>query len=294
MNEQISILESMRKKALHGRIAVGAVIIGGFLFAVVTRNLFLIFPAVIAGIVVYVLFARKSTKEYKDYYKNVFVRQMIQNVIPGAIYEPAQGFPRQMISATGLMQMGNVYHSEDYIKGVYNGVEFERADMLIQNETTDSEGNTSTTTYLRGRWMVFESNKTFSADLQIIQKGFGYANKRKGWFTRKENRRHEIKTEDESFNKQFQSLCQDDVEAFYLLTPGVMQAMMRLAASMDGKVMIGFVDNRIHVAVNSSKDSLEAPVTRSFRNSDFEDVTREINAITTFVENLNLDRKIFQ
>lgn len=294
MDEFISRLESMRKRALHGNVAFIGTIIGGFLLSIIMRNLFLIFPVVIVAIIVYCVYSKKRVKEYKDYYKNVFVRQMIQNVIPGAVYEPMQGFPRQLISGTGLMQMGNVYHSEDYIKGVYNGVAFERADMLIQNETTDSEGNTSTTTYLRGRWMIFESNKTFSADLQIIQKGFGYANKRKGWFTKKENRRHEIQTEDESFNKQFQCLCQDEVEAFYLLTPGVMQAMMRLAAAMDGKVMVGFVDNLIHVAVNSSKNSLEPPLTRSFKNSDFDDVTREIYAITSFVENLNLDRKIFQ
>ena len=87
-------------------------------------------------------------------------------------------------------------------------------------------------------------------------------------------------------------LCQDDSEAFYLLTPGVMQSLMTLVQRLDGKVMVGFVDNKMHVAVNSKKDSLEPPW-RTITDEDINEVTREINAITSFVVSMNLDRKIF-
>ena len=294
MDEQIRTLESMRKRVLHADIAVFAIAVGGFIFSIFSLHLFLMFPAIILAILAYFLLVRKKSKEYKDYYKNVFVRGMIRQVIPDAEYEPGKGFPRELIRETGLMLMGNIYSSEDYIRGSYNNVSFERADILIQDESTDSDGNTTTTTYLRGRWMIFESNKNFEADLQLIQKGFGYANKRRGLFTKKADRRHEFKTEDEAFNKTFQCLCQNESEAFYLLTPGVMQGLLRLASQTDGKIMVGFVDNRLHVAVNSKKDSLEPPVFRSFNNGDFDEVRNEINAITGFVESVNLDRKIFK
>ena len=255
-------------------------------------NPLLLIAVIVAIVLIYKKKVSKYRKEYRSYYKDVFVKKMILQAIPDAVYEPYQGFPKAVISGTALMAMGNVYSSEDYIRGTFNGVSFERADVLIQDETTDSEGNTSTTTYLRGRWMIFESNKTFQGDLQIIQKGFNFANRRKGFFTKKADRRHVFKTEDESFNKEFQCLCQDEGEAFYLLTPGVMQGLKRLAAAMDGKIMVGFVDNKMHVAVNSKKDSLEPPW-RTITDEDINEVTREINAITSFVVSMNLDRKIF-
>ena len=290
MQEDIQYMDSLRKKSSQGMLLILPLIFVALISIYI--NPLLLIAVIVAIVLIYKKKVSKYRKEYRSYYKDVFVKKMILQAIPDAVYEPYQGFPKAVISETALMAMGNVYSSEDYIRGTFNGVSFERADVLIQDETTDSEGNTSTTTYLRGRWMIFESNKTFQGDLQIIQKGFNFANRRKGFFTKKADRRHVFKTEDESFNKEFQCLCQDEGEAFYLLTPGVMQGLKRLAAAMDGKIMVGFVDNKMHVAVNSKKDSLEPPW-RTITDEDINEVTREINAITSFVVSMNLDRKIF-
>ena len=292
-NSNLQELERLRKKVLYYDVLAIVPIIAGIVLAFATGKFLLIMIGFVVTIVMLIC-GSKLLKNYKKYYKDVFIKSVIQLAFPGATYEPEQGFPKAMISETGLMLMGNIYHSEDYIRGVCNDVEFERADMLIQDESTDSDGNTYTTTYLRGRWMIFESNKTFTADLQIIQKGFGYAKKKKGFFTRKTERRHELKTEDEQFNRMFQCMCQDDGEAFYLLTPGVMQSLMQLAQTMDGKVMVGFVDNRIHVAVNSNKDSLEPPVMHAVSDKEVAEVQNEIRAVTSFIAGLKLERKIFQ
>ena len=293
MNDQLQTLESLRKKVTATFKWALVLILGGLPLVFIGLGL-VYFVLFLVGVVFLVFVRSKREADYKEYFKDSFVRSMLQSRIPGSEYEPKNGFPKEFIRGTGLMLMGSIYNSEDYIKGTYNGVAFERADVVIEDESTDSDGNTTTTTYLRGRWMVFESNKDFTADLQVVQKGFGYANKRKSIFVKKVDRRHEFQTEDEEFNKQFQCLCQNESEAFYLLTPGVMQGLMKLAAEADGKIMVGFVDNRLHVVVKSGKDSLEPPLFRAFSEKDFEDVMREFNAITSFVETVNLDRKIFK
>jgi hypothetical protein len=293
MNDQLQTLEGYRKKVTATFKWALVLVVGGLPLVFIGLGLLYV-VCFLAGIVLLVFVRSKREGDYKEYFKDTFVRSLLQNMIPGSDYEPKNGFPREFIRGTGLMLMGSIYNSEDYIKGTYNGVAFERADVVIEDESTDSDGNTTTTTYLRGRWMVFESNKDFSADLQIVQKGFGYANRRKSIFVKKVDRRHEFQTEDEEFNKKFQCLCQNESEAFYLLTPGIMQGLMKLAAEADGKIMVGFVDNRLHVVVNSRKDSLEPPIFRAFSEKDFEEVKREFYAITSFVETVNLDRKIFK
>ncbi len=301
MNEQMLMIEKLRKRVLWQYIVMIIIPIAAGIAAIVTLRGSMMsggVPLVIVGsmtllFIVFLITSSKAKKKFRTYYKANYINAMIKEVIPTGQYLPDQGFPSAMISNTGLISMGNIYHSEDLITGVYNNVEFRRADLLIQDETRDSDGNTTTATYFRGRWMVFESNKYFEADLQIIQKGFGYAQKRTGIFTRKTDRRHAIDTEDVTFNKEFKCLCQNDQEAFYLLTPVLMQGLMRLAAESDGKIMVGFVNNLIHVAIKSNKDSLEPPVFHRVSDKDIREIQREIHAVTSFVEGMRIDNKIF-
>ena len=302
----MNTLENMRKKVMILSICEWAIPIALVVFILIRIAtskfsdfapfllFFSIFGSIVFVAIFHLLFVSKSLKAYRNYYKTTYVYSRIKQVIPDAVYQPEYGFPRELISQTGLMMMGNIYKSEDYIRGTYNNVAFERSDILIQEETQDSEGHTSTTTYLRGRWMIFESNKNFEADLQIIQSGFGYARKRTGIFTKKTERRHAFKTEDAQFNKMFKCLCQNEVEAFYLLTPGVMQGLMTLASQSDGKIMVGFVDNQLHVAINSRKDHLEPPIYHSPNDSDIMEIQKEIDAVTSFVKGMNLDRQIYK
>ena len=300
MNEQMKMIEKMRKGVLWQYIVCIVALIGLIIMSILTfrRMTFdavsLVYTGVpLLALIIFLISGMKAKKKYRTYYKAHYIDAMIKSAIPSVQYKPDQGFSSSMISNTGLISMGNIYHSEDLITGVYNNVEFQRADVLIQDESTDSDGNTTTTTKFQGRWMVFESNKYFEADLQIIQKGFAYAVKRTSIFTRKDNRRHAIETEDVTFNKEFKCLCQNDQEAFYLLTPVLMQGLMKLAAESDGKIMVGFVNNRIHVAIRSNKDSLEPPIFHRVSDADVREIQREIHAVTSFVEEMRIDNKTF-
>ena len=301
MNEQMQMIEKLRKKVLWRYIVMIVLPFAAGISAILMLRRGMLtsgVPLVVVGsmvvlFIILLVISTKAKKEYRAYYKANYIDAMIKEVIPNGQYLPDQGFPGTMIANTGLIYMGNIYHSEDLITGVYNNVEFRRADVLIQEETRDSDGDTTTTTYFKGRWMIFESNKYFEADLQVIQKGFGYAQKRTGIFTRKTARRHAIETEDVTFNKEFKCLCQNDQEAFYLMTPVLMQGLMRLAAESDGKIMVGFVNNLIHVAIKSNKNSLEPPVFHRISDNDIREIQREIHAVTSFVEGMRIDNKIF-
>lgn len=299
-DNELEYLLGLRKEALRFlKIGIACIVLLPFIGISFMRRIggtgSLIFLLQLGGAVFCLIQSAKKGKEYKNYYKQTYITRLIHDIMPDAEYLPNSGFPSEMVAKTGMMTMGNIYHSEDYIRGTYNGVFFERADMCIADETTDSDGNTSTTTYLKGRWMVFPSNKDFEADLQIIQKGFSYAKKKKGLFTKKVERRHVIQTEDEDFNKRFTCLCQNDAEAFYLLTPAMMESLKQMCSDGRGKFMVGFTGNRIHVAVHTGKDYLEASL---FRKPELEASRREIidelDAVTKFIGALKLERDIFR
>ena len=111
-----------------------------------------------------------------------------------------------------------------------------------------------------------------------------------GIFTKKAERRHEIFLEDESFNKRYVVMAQDDHDAFYFLTPHMMEKIDRYCSQSDGRFMLGILGNRLHVAINNSKNPMEPSL---FRKNDVEEVraevSNEIELIRRTIEEFKLD-----
>lgn len=200
---------------------------------------------------------------------------------------------------TGMMNMGDRYTSEDYISATYKDVGFIQADVHIQSEETDVDSHGNRTKYyvtiFKGRWMIFEFNKKFKADVQISQKGF--SNSRVGsLFSKKEERFKKVKLESETFNKKFNVFAQDEHDAFYIITPSLMTRLEKLVSEVKGKFLFCFVDNLLHIGLDNRKDSFEPPsVFRKFDEKEIiSNVLRDIKPIITLIEELNLDNDLFR
>ena len=249
----------------------------------------------IGALISMVITNAKLGKKYRQLYKQTMIDRVAQEYFSQYEYSPEKGFSKDYLRGLGIMSFGSDYNSEDTLKGVYNGVPFTRADVYIADTTTDSEGNSSTTVYFKGQWLEIVPNKTFDTDLQIIQKGFGVTNRKKSIFTKKSERRHVLETEDVEFNKNFQCLCQNDAEAFYLLTPTLMQAILRLSEILPYKMMIAYVDRSLHVLVDTHRDSMEPS---SPKNGNFDrqiaDLRQDMEVIVSIITGLLVDRDIYQ
>lgn len=282
-------LEQLRKEAVNQFwIRIGIVIIVAL--CCVKLSPFLMLFVALTGIVVVALLPNSRKKKYIEGVKDSAVRSLFEKAFESVSVDYSRGFSKNFISDTGLLTMGNEYSSDDYVSGEYNGVSFSRSDVYVADTTSDGEGNSSTTVYFEGRWMVFKFPKTLSGDLQVFEKSFHYAKKRKGLFTRKTERRHEIFLEDEDFNKRYVVMAQDDHDAFYFLTPHMMEKIDRYCSNSDGRFMLGIIGPYLHVAINNSKNPMEPSI---FRKNDVEEVraevSNEIELIRRTVEEFNLD-----
>ena len=282
-------LEQLRKEALSRFwIRIGVVLLIAICLVVISP--FLMIFGALTGIVITALIPNPSKKKYYDAVKYSAIRGQFEKAFGEVMVDYNKGFSENFISHTGLLQMGNEYSSDDYVSGVCNGVPFSRSDVYIASSSSDSEGNSSTTVFFEGRWMVFDFPKELSGDLQVFEKNFHYAKKRKGIFTKKAERRHEIFLEDESFNKRYVVMAQDDHDAFYFLTPHMMEKIDRYCSQSDGRFMLGILGNRLHVAINNSKNPMEPSL---FRKNDVEEVraevSNEIELIRRTIEEFKLD-----
>lgn len=293
-------LEKLRIKIKRRYITGIVITVTAAAAAASFKLLYIVFPIVFGPIII-VLTTSKSETEYRNLFKKVFVVKALESKFTDLIYEPHKGIPYETISGTNMMRMGNRYQSEDFISAKYKGIKFEQADVHIQEErtSTDSKGDTKTryVTIFKGRWMIFDFNKSFKSDVQIVQKGFGNSKvKTMSLFGKKEDLFKKVSMESESFNQRFNVYAQNELDAFYILTPPLMAKIERLAELNTGRLLLCFINNRLHIGIYDDKNSFEPDVI--FKEINEEETIRRISGdvdmITQFVDELDLDNDLFK
>lgn len=238
----------------------------------------------------------KQINEFNNGFKNKYVLSSLNKIFTDLKYFPDKGLHYSVIANTRMMDMGDRYSSNDYFEGKYKNVNVRQADVHIEEEqeTTDSEGNTTTTwvTIFKGKWMIFDFNKSFTANVQVSQKGFG--NSRVNNWGEK-NKYKKVEMEDVEFNKMFRIYAQNEHDAFYILTPSLMEKIKKLANSVDGKLLMCFIDNELHIGLYNYKDSFEYNVYKKIDEEKInDDISKDIKVITDFIDELNLDNSLFR
>lgn len=236
-------------------------------------------------------------KGYVDNFKNYFVKRTLEKIFTDLQYNPDRGIPEAVISGTGMMYTGDRYTTNDLITGKYKNINFMQSDVHIEeeHESTDSDGHTTTyyVTIFQGRWMIFDFNKTFKANVEVCEKGFS-GNQANTLFGK--SKYQKVKMESEEFNKKFRVYAQDPHDAFYIITPSLMEKIKRLEAANKGKLFLGFCNNQLHVGIHDGSDSFEPGSCFSKINEEevMNRMSTDVGKITMFVDELELDNDLFR
>ena len=189
----------------------------------------------------------------------------------------------------GFPEFNAPNRSEDFVSGRYRDVGFVQADLTIQDEHTDSDGNTQTTTYFNGRWLVFEFPRRFVSRLAVVGKGC--------WQVVYARRMERFETESTEFNRRFKVYMQDGVEMFYLLDPKMIEIMQALSDKYGGKILFLFADKKLHIGINDNTDSFEPPRHQKGDLDEEEEVRRladEFRTVFELADKLELHKNIFK
>ena len=285
----IEEIEVLRKKAMKKKITCYIVIfflILGLLLILKGDGLHLAFFAFVLSIIIENLICHKDVKAFIDLYKKGIVVETFKTIFTDVDFNLNAGIEYNTIASTKMMYMGDRFHSNDYVKGKYKNINFECSDVRIEKEETDSDGNTTYVTIFRGQWYIFDFNKYFKSNIQVRERFFSNSMS----FGLKK-----VELEDMEFNKKFKVYAKEAIEAFYVLTPGTMEKIKNLEKSVPGKLLLCFVDNKLHIGLHNNKDLFEHSV---FKKVDFEKDTaktrNEMSIITNFIDILSLDNDLFK
>ena len=271
-------------------ISVVISVAAGALFSIGGSSAFFyiaIFVPVIfsVAIVLTIFLTRQEATAYRKAYKGYFVEQSFQKIFTDLSYNHESGLDPNILRVTGMINTGDIYTSNDLTVAKYKKVGFTQADAHIQREQTDSDGNTTYYTIFKGRFMIFEFPKKFNFKLELVGKKFR-AYRIPGKDSNNNRKMSKIQTESNEFNHTFKIFAQDGFETFYILDPAIMVKIQNIAERYNHKILFGFLDNKMLVAIDDGKDSFEPP--RCSRpideKTEFEKVASGIKVITDFVD----------
>ncbi len=215
------------------------------------------FGIIIAGGILAVYGARlrqRAEGEYKAQLGQTVIRQVLSEAFDHVYeYNPGGHIDNGIIKRTHMVFPFDFHEIEgsDYVKARYRGVDIEMSDItlirVIKSTYTDDHGNDQETekrkTMFEGQWIVCNFHKKLSADLSVFEGG-----RRKG----------QIETENDAFNRKYGISCSSAHDAFYILTPHMMENILAMDDRADGDTYMRFLrEGKVHLAINSGRNNFE-------------------------------------
>ncbi len=269
-----------RKKGQYTMIAGAVVAVVGYL---INGTIGLII--IIVGVVLLAkgLMAKdRAEGEYKEQLGQTMIPKVLSDVFDDvAEYSTTGHISNDIINRTAMFfpfEFDEIEGS-DYIRATYKGVALEMSDItLVKVERTfetDENGHQQERedhrVVFQGQWITCDFHKELTADLYVFEGG-----RRKG----------QIETENEAFNQKYGISCASAHEAFYILTPHMMENLLAMDERAGGDTYMRFMkEGKVHLAINSGRDNFEVG---NMKNTNVDDLRNrfqdEIKYITDVVD----------
>lgn len=241
----------------------------------------------IPGLIV-LLIGQGIFKKLRKEFKHKYLGKIIQDTYSNCVYEMNNGVSMDYALSTRIIPRCDRYSSEDLIKGSFEDVDFITCDIKAEErrQYTDSKGNVhyQYVTIFLGRLLVFEFNKNFegitigSEDIFNCQT-FGLKRR---------------KFESDAFNKKYKVYTNDDLNAFYIITPQIIERLMELEQKNKGRCSFSFINNKFFFAINNSKDTFELSLFKKINDESMNECLKDVFSMRDIIKDLKLNLKIYK
>lgn len=303
LKQNLELLEGKRKQVLKKIlliVLVTALVVTAFLMA---NNYPILTYLGIAGILLAIYFIYKAVVAFRTYrkeFKEKVVREIVKLINPEWNYEPNGHISEGNYMTSKLFtKLPDRYKGDDLVAGVIEKTDFRMSELHSEykTESTDKDGNRRTTwhTIFKGLFAHIDFNKEIKGETFVLP---DTAERLFGKFGQKlqsmSSRGKLIKLENVEFEKLFVVYGADQIEARYILTPTMMEAMVNIQRLYKTNVFFSFIGSRVYFAMSFSKDLFEPRVFKSgVRFDDIKQMNDQFRVIQTIISEMNLNTRIW-
>lgn len=195
----------------------------------------------------WIILARSAYNRFDQAFKTRYVLPLIetQTGFSDIRYVPKAGFDWDEIRNAAVVACGDkrYFESEDLLMGNYEGVPFKFSDVTTKRMVHRNKKNRIEEIF-SGQVLGFKQYGLKESDghLQIFQKEF--LSNIKGWTAE-----HKIETDNALFNMKFQIFSADEHNAYYILTPQVMEKIITFSEAIGEQIAIAFRGGYMLIAI---------------------------------------------
>lgn len=168
------------------------------------------------------------------------IKKSLKNELPEA-KRADDDLNEEELNDTKLFNKFNVCKQTNNFIGEYNGVKYQFADLDLV-ERYNEDGRTHTRTVFSGLVYILDYEKDKKGDVLLYSQ--------KPYFVLL-NDYKKVQTESSEFNAMFEIFADDQHQAYYFLTPIVIENLLDIANNYDGKINLAYNDGKVIVAITT-------------------------------------------
>lgn len=244
----------------------------------------------IGGVPILVLIWRRvlcsiARAYYVKEFKDRIIPKIVKFVDERLKYDQAKHIPRSLFMASQIFRKEYpVYRGDDYFSGKIGKTAVEFSELYVEN--------------FRGLFFVADFNKPFTGVTlvhpAIKVKFLGRLGSAMQTAFEQMQGYQLIHLEDPEFEQRFVIYGDDQVQARYILSPGLMKRIVEFEQKSQRPIHLSFMESKIFVAISYNKPLFEPRLTETLL--DFEPIREYVDDLQLalgIVEDLNLNTRIW-
>jgi len=262
--------------------------------------LFYFIPVGVIAFVYLIYKAVMAQNIYRNEFKENVVRAIVKLIDSEWDYDPYAHISQEQYRTSKIFTKGvDRYKGDDLVTGVIEKTDFRLSELHSEykTQTTDKNGRTQTTwhTIFKGLFAHIDFNKEIKGETLVLpdtaEKLFGSFGKK---LQSMSGRGKLIKLENVEFEKLFVVYGSDQIEARYILTPSIMEAMVNIVRRYNKDVFFSFIGSRVYFAIGFKEDLFEPRIFKSgVRFEDMQKMNEHFGIIQTIIHEMNLNTRIW-
>ena len=249
---------------------------------------------------VLVFIKSNKAKAYREKFKKEIAGTIVHLIDPEWEYQPEGYIIEDEYYESGFFRKYcDNYEGDDLVTGVIDKTDFRCSELHTEYKTqsTNSNGSTSTSwhTIFRGLFFHADFHKHFSGETYLSPNlTGGFFKKIKTFIYKNTSKGKLVKLENPEFGKIFMVHSSNPGEARYILTPIMMEAIVKISKQYKRKMYLSFVGSRVYCAISFNKELFEPTIWHSavrYRQIRFMYDLFMVNKV--IIEELNLNTRIW-
>ncbi len=231
---------------------------------------------------------------YRHEFKEKVVKEVVRFINTSYKYDAYQHINVDDFNLSNLFKKAEMSRGDDFITGNIHKTQFSYSE-IIAGSVPNNNQNTKIKSVFRGLFFYADFNKELVGETYVLPDSAEKLLGKIGQKFQSVNSKGElVKLENIEFEKQFVVYGSSQVEARYVLTPVMMEAITKIQNKFKLKLHFSFIGSRVNCALKFDKNLFEPRVMSSGVSfTDVEYMHELFVLIETIIKDMNLNIRIW-